>query len=229
MSVQEGRILVMWGWWLLGAHLQSKMLVAMLRTANQTRMPWLCFLNPGWVLFSRGRVKAAQSIMPGYWPCRAVGLPGSPASACCVAAQPCRGGRPCLHLSVMTGRERGWQMLLEWDSDWSCFWKGKNLQPFGGGTKCSLDPLGLWEPKLQPRTAELWKELSEERTSWFPAVSEGPVPHIHRRASSLTLWCSTSVARGSHLSVSQNQGSLRDVVGTSLPTHLSVREEESLA
>lgn len=40
-------------------------------------MPQLCFSNPDWELLSRGHVKAAQSIVPGYRPRGAVGLPGS--------------------------------------------------------------------------------------------------------------------------------------------------------
>lgn len=61
-------------------------------------MPRLCFLNPDWELFGRDHVKAVQSIKPGYWPRRAVGLPGpwSPTSACWVAAEPC--GRGCANV-----------------------------------------------------------------------------------------------------------------------------------
>lgn len=119
----------------------------MLKIAKQTRMPRL-WLNPGWVLFSRGHVNAAQSIMPGYWPRRAVGLPGSrsPASGRRVATQPCGGGYargPVSTLSGVSGRERGWQMLLERGSGWGCFWKGKAYNPSEVAQNATFI---LWDP-----------------------------------------------------------------------------------
>lgn len=97
--------------------------------------------------------------------------------------------RPCLHL-VRHVRKRkrlanasGMRFRLRLLS------KRESLQPSGGSTKCNLDSLGPWEPKPQPwgGTAEVLKELSEEGTSWCPAVSERCVPCIYRKASSLAL------------------------------------------
>lgn len=202
----------------------------MLEAANQTRLPRLRFLNPGWVLFNRGHVKAARAVMPR----RAVGLPGSrsPASACWVAAQPRGGGcarGPVSTLSGMSGRERGWQVLLEWGSDWDCFWKGKAYDSSEVAQNATLNLWDAGNPSPNPG-GDSWgpEGAFGGGDILVPCCVWGTCP-MHPQESPLpctVMWHQHSSVAVSFVSPKTTMTCLRDTVGTFLPTHPSVREKE---